>query len=117
MNRGGAFGSPRVELSSVTLRDPSVVRFQIKNAGASGRKLRVYWDLECWKKGPFGFNDRLTDKSATIEPGVGAGKVLTRTLRIHPASEWCELWVNVRDRVEQPNVNGKISLKLQAQYD
>jgi hypothetical protein len=113
-NRGDGFGSPDIWVSSVSKPDPEKVRFTVTNHAGESRKVTIFWDLVCWKKGDFGFNDDVTNKSGNYDKTITGGAVHEKEFTFSSSAEWCELdvWVFY----ESGGDNGKLTLKLQAKY-
>ncbi len=111
VNRGGGAGSPDIDLSSVSKRNPTQVRYVITNAAASVRRVHVFWDLECWRTGRFGFNERLIDRSGSYSANIRARSTLTRTFNAR--GEFCELDVWVDYDFSNFGDPGRLALRFQ----
>ena len=86
----------------------------MKNHAATKRSVDVSWHLACWNNNSN--NSASITKSgsypATIEPKA----TLIGIPGFDPIYKWCELDVNVTFRFPNVGDNGKLTLKLQAQY-
>lgn len=115
VNRGNGYGSPDVQLSSVTKKHPADVRYWIKNHAAQARDVTVYWDLECWVRVD-GFNDTVTDRSGSFDATIGPNKKLFRNPFYNAGAEWCQVDVWVDYGFDNFADNGKLTMKFEAKY-
>lgn len=115
VNRGNGYGSPDIQLASVTKKNPEDVRYWIKNHAGQTRDVTVYWDLECWIQ-VNGFRDTVTDKSGSFDATIGGNKRLFRNPGFKASAEWCQLDVWVDYDFANFADNGRLTMKFQAEY-
>jgi hypothetical protein len=116
VNRGAGTGSPSVDLSSVTLKDPVDLRYTIKNHAKTARDVDVTWQLECWIKDATGMNEEVTKKSGGFTATIAAGATIIRKPSYNAVATWCELDVKAEFALVNEGDGGRLTMKFQAKY-